>query len=104
MVGGSTQPRYPDYSPGNSLGTISARQSSSGGAIAWGVYPNTPADAYSVYIYINGVLRDKKINQYYPPHGSVPASLVPRRAIFELKGTARSGSNVASFWLTCKAV
>ncbi len=100
-VGSDTEPCSPGFQPANEYGSISAQQAGPGDGIQWGVYPNTPADTYSVDIYINGKRVDHK-DQDYQPHGSVNAVDVPSGAIFQLTGTATLGSDIAYFYLTCR--
>jgi len=100
-VGSDTEPCSPGFQPANEFGSISAQQAGPGDGIQWGVYPNTPADTYSVDIYINGKRVDHK-DQDYQPHGSVNAVDVPSGAIFQLTGTATLGSDIAYFYLTCR--
>jgi hypothetical protein len=95
------EPCSPGFHPANEYGSISAQQAGPGYGIQWGVYPNTPAETYSVDIFINGKRVDHK-DQAYPPHGSVNAVDVPSGGLFQLTGTATLGSDIAYFYLTCR--
>ena len=93
----------PGFEPSNEYGRLTAQQRGPGLGIQWGVYPAIPAARYVVDVFVNDRRFDHK-DQDYPPHGSVPASVVKAGDIFRLEGqgfTARG--DVGIFFLTCQA-
>jgi hypothetical protein len=61
-----------------------AIQTSSTGTVAWGIYLYNKAQEagpWSVLVYVNGVQKDKKY-QNYAPHGSLPKSVAPSGSRF----------------------
>jgi hypothetical protein len=71
--------------------------------VQWGVYPSVAAVHFVVDVWINKRRFDHK-DQNYPPHGSVPASIVRSGDVFRLEGRAfNARGDVGMFFLTCKA-
>ena len=77
----------PGFAPSNEFGRITAQQRGQGGGVQWGVYPKVAAVRFVVDIWINKQRFDHK-DQAYPPHGSVPASVIGSGDLFRLEGQA----------------
>lgn len=93
----------PSYTPSSKYGNFSAQQAGPGQAIQWGMYPNIPATQYVVDVYVGSNRFDHK-DQNYPPHGSVPASVVSGKSgeVFMVTGQVYDADeNVLNFTLRC---
>ena len=102
-IGGPQHSCSPGFAPSNQFGRITAQQRAQGGGVQWGVYPQVAAVRFVVDIWINKRRFDHK-DQDYPPHGSVPASVITSGDLFRLEGQAfNARGDVGMFFLTCKA-